>query len=61
MVLTVHIMWEFNVVNSLLSGIWVMLPNRAGDVICNDCDVIYGRRLQPAMAMMSYMVRDLNL
>ena len=32
MVLTVHIWWEFNIVNS---RIWAMLPNMAGDPVCN--------------------------
>ena len=46
-VLVVHTMWEFNIVNSKFSGIWVMLTNRVGNPTCND--------------MMSYMVGDPNL
>ena len=34
-VLTVHIWWEFNIVNSKYGGTWEMLLNMAGDLVCN--------------------------
>ena len=32
---TVHIWWEFNIVNSNYGGIWMMLLNMVGDPACN--------------------------
>ena len=49
MVLTVHIWWEFNVVNSKFSGIWVLLSNKVGNPTCIDYEVIYGGQSQPVI------------